>query len=62
MSAYEMQLRYVIPDKIQSQTKSENFFLTIFFLFVRKNFFSEKEKLFGKKILGFFLGFQVHCF
>ena len=39
MIAYEIQLQYVIRDKIQS----ENFFLTIFFL-LEKNFI-------GKKIL-----------
>ena len=44
MIAYEIQLQYVIRDKIQSETKSQNFFLL------------EKRICQKKKILGFPLG------
>ena len=53
MIAYEIQLRYAIRDKIQSETKSENIFLTIFFpIIVRKEFLLE-NKLSGKKFSDF---------
>ena len=68
MIAYEMQLRFVIRDKIRSKTKSENFFSDNFFFFLSgKNIYW--EKIFdGKKnsqILSwteFSLRFPVHFF
>ena len=49
MIAYKIQLQYVIRDKIQSETKSENFFFQQnFFL---KEFFSQQKYLSGKKLL-----------
>ena len=53
MTAYEIQLQYVIQDKIQSETKPEIFFLTNFFL-SGKNFYQKKNV--RKKILRFCLG------
>ena len=46
MITYEIQLRYVIRDKIQS----ENFFSDKSFFFQRKLLFSDKNKFFGKNL------------
>ena len=59
MIAYEIQLQYVIRDKIQSETKfSPRQNLRIFF-FPTKFFFAGKNFFIRKKILGFCLGLNL---
>ena len=56
MIAYEIQLRYVIRDKIQSETKSEILFFFEMFLWQKKNFIGKTNFLWK-----FFFYWKKNC-